>query len=318
MGGFSLYHKVIIVTRKTMLEELIERHGSREQAEFLALNRGQSFREISDAHHDYHLSLTALKQAVPRNVRMQAIERSYLPTFLFSPRDLVVTLGPDGLVVNVAKYLSSQPILAFNPDPQRVDGVLVPFGMDRIDSTLNAALFGGLPVREYTMARAVLDDGQTLDAVNDLFIGVRSHASARYCLGYRGVTENQSSSGIIVSTGAGSTGWFRSVLTASAGVVAGFLGAESVGDLRDQYRFDAEARELRFAVREPFISRTSSAEVVYGQLVEGESLDVVSQMAHNGVIFSDGMEADFLKFESGVTARITIADRRMNLFCIFA
>ncbi len=313
MGIIARYHKVVVVTRKTILEELIERHGTRDQAEFLTVNRGQSFRDIDDAHQCYHSALTSLKAAVPTSTRMQVIERAFLPNFLFSPHDLVVTLGQDGLVVNVAKYLSEQSILAFNPDPQRVDGVLVPFTMERADVALNDAIYGFMPAKQFTMARASLEGGQTLDAVNDLFIGVQSHASARYRLGYRGFSEDQSSSGIIVSTGAGSTGWFRSVLTASAGVAAGFLGASAVGNLRDQYRFDAEARELRFTVREPFISRTSSADIVYGQVAPGETLEVVSQMAHGGVIFSDGMEADFLRFESGMKARIMIADRRMNL-----
>ena len=314
MGTAARFHKVIIVTRKTMLEELVERHGTRDQAEFLTVNRGQSFDDIDDAHRCYHSALTALKAAVPTSVRMQLIERAFLPNFLFSPHDLVVTLGQDGLVVNVAKYLNEQPIMAFNPDPSRVDGVLVPFTMEKAEDLLRTAIYYGFfPGKAYTMARASLEDGQTLDAVNDLFIGVQSHASARYRLGYRDQIEDQSSSGIIVSTGAGSTGWFRSVLTASAGVAAGFLGTDAVGNLRDQYRFDPEARELRFTVREPFISRTSSAEIVYGQVGEGETLEVVSQMAHNGVIFSDGMESDFLRFESGMKARITVADRRVNL-----
>jgi len=307
------YHKIVIVTRKTLLQELVERHGSRDQAEFLTTNRRQSFEEIDDAHQCYQTALASLKAAIPPQVRMQLIDRAFLPNFLFSPEDLVVTLGQDGLVVNVAKYLNQQPILAFNPDPQRIDGVLVPFGMDLASSVLSQALYDSLPARHYTMARATLNDGQVLDAVNDLFIGVQSHASARYRLEFRGMNEEQSSSGIIVSTGAGSTGWFRSVLTASAGVAAGFLGEDAVGDLRDQYRFDAETPQLRFTIREPFISRTSSARIVYGEILPDESLEIISGMAHNGVIFSDGMEADFLRFESGMTARIAIADRRMNL-----
>jgi NAD kinase len=313
MASPVLYHKVIIVTRKTVLEELVERHGTRDQAQFLALNRGQSFREIDDAHRCYHAALAILKKSIPGSVRQQVIDRAFLPNFLFSPHDLVVTLGQDGLVVNVAKYLTAQPILAFNPDPKRVDGILVPFGMNRVDQILEQAIYGAMPVKKYTMARASLGNGQTLDAVNDLFIGVRSHMSARYRIGYRGQNEDQSSSGIIVSTGAGSTGWFRSILTATAGIASKFIGLDAVGNLRDQYRFDPETRELRFSVREPFVSRTSSAEIVYGQIEADESLEVISQMPQNGVIFSDGMESDFLSFESGMTARIGIAERHVNL-----
>ncbi len=313
MGVGALYHKVVIVTRKTVQEELVERHGTLEQAQFLTINRGQSFDDIQNAHQRYQASLATLKAAVPAGVRTQIIERAFLPNFLFSPWDLVVTLGQDGLVVNVAKYLQDQPILAFNPDPSRIDGVLIPFHMEQAVDVLLDAVYSFMPTKRYTMARASLSDGQTLDAVNDLFIGVQTHTSARYQLTYRGLTEDQSSSGIIVSTGAGSTGWFRSVLTASAGVAAGILGAARIGDLRDRYQFDPESQELRFTVREPFVSRTSSAEIIYGNIGPGEALEIVSQMPHGGVIFSDGMEADFLRFESGMKLSITLAGRQMNL-----
>ena len=90
------------------------------------------------------------------------------------------------LVVNTAKYLDGQPVLAFNPDPARIDGVLLPFGMEAADETVRAALAGRLERRGVTMARATLDDGQSIEAVNDIFIGTRSHASARYRIEHGG------------------------------------------------------------------------------------------------------------------------------------
>jgi len=163
------------------------------------------------------------------------------------------------------------------------------------------------------MARVRLDDGQTIDAVNDLFIGIQSHASARYRIEYRRNVENQSSSGVIISTGAGSTGWYRSVLTAAAWVATAHLGTKAVGNLADRYAFDATARELRFSVREPFTSLSSAAGIVWGPITGSETLDIVSQMPTGGVIFSDGMESDFVKFEAGMRARIGIADRCLEL-----
>jgi hypothetical protein len=160
------------------------------------------------------------------------------------------------------------------------------------------------------MAVAKLDDGQSLFAVNDLFIGQRTHVSARYRISFHKKTENQSSSGIIVSTGAGSTGWFRSILAGASGVAAGF-GAG--GKFKDQYRFDPGADELRFSVREPFVSRVSSAEIVIGVVKAGENLEIASQMPHQGVIFSDGIESDFLSFDSGRVAKIAVADRKLHL-----
>ena len=71
------------------------------------------------------------------------------------------------------------------------------------------------------MAQAILNDGQALLALNDLFIGQRTHTSARYTIHYDNREEDQSSSGVIVSTGAGSTGWYRSIVTGGVGLVEG-------------------------------------------------------------------------------------------------
>jgi hypothetical protein len=163
------------------------------------------------------------------------------------------------------------------------------------------------------MARAELNDGQSLLAVNDLFIGQKTHASARYRLAFDGREEDQSSSGIIVSTGAGSTGWHRSILAGAAGIMEAHVRGARAHKLREGYRFDWEARYLVFHVREPFISKTSGAEVVRGRIDRGRPLEVVSHMPQNGVIFSDGVEEDRLDFNSGAIARIGLADRTLRL-----
>jgi hypothetical protein len=191
--------------------------------------------------------------------------------------------------------------------------VLLPVSLPQVVPVLRAVKRGRFTTRDLRMARAELPDGQTLLAVNDLFIGAKTHVSARYRLSYRGKEEDQSSSGVIVSTGAGSTGWYRSVLTGAAGVVEAACPGVGVGLARDGYRFDPTADELRFCVREPFVSRTSAAGLVTGRLGPGDVLKITSQMPQNGVIFGDGVEADFLRLDSGTTATIGLAERRLRL-----
>ncbi|WP_202799644.1 hypothetical protein [Rhodanobacter sp. 115] len=157
------------------------------------------------------------------------------------------------------------------------------------------------------MARANLSDGQELYAVNDLFIGPRSHVSARYQIHQGGRSETHSSSGIIVSTGLGSTGWFQSLLAGAAGV-AGHALAGPAQAMRE-HGFAWDANHLQFTVREPFPSRTTQVELVFGRVTHKEPLQLVSQMAGYGVIFSDGIEADFLEFNAGMTATISVAER---------
>ena len=306
------FEKIVVVTRKTALEELILRFNTRDQARFYIESLGQDFAEYEAAHNVYQAQLTQLREDLPDKIRVQILERAAVPTYSFGQHDLVVTLGQDGLVVNVAKYLGGQPLLAFNPDPARIDGVLVPFGT-LYGHYLAQALAGQLRSYQVTMAEAKLADGQRLLAVNDFFIGANRHVSAHYRLKWGKLEENQSSSGIIVSTGAGSTGWYRSVATGALRVAAGVAGQAPPEVTEKQYRFAANERKLVFAVREPFESRVSGAKLVHGVVEAGSHLTVVSQMPLNGVIFSDGVESDHLEFNSGAVAHIGIAPETLSL-----
>ena len=166
------------------------------------------------------------------------------------------------------------------------------------------------PIREVTMAEAKLNTGQSLFGVNDLFIGPRSHTSARYTIRTGDRSESHSSSGIIVSTGLGSTGWFRSILAGATGI-ASALSERSI-KINEKKAFAWDADYLYFSVREPWPSKTSAAEITFGK-VTPNALVLVSQMPENGVIFSDGIESDFLQFNSGTEATIHLAEKKGHL-----
>lgn len=308
-----MIEQVVIVTRKTQLEELIERFNTRSQAAFYIRQQGESFDEYEAAHTQYASAVETLKKTVPRSIKQHVIERSFLTNYAFSEKDLVMTVGPDGLVVNAAKYLTTQPILAINPDPRRIDGVLIPFGLEEAGEWLGRALAQRVAIKRVSMARTTLNDGQTICAFNDLFVGARTHISARYRLELGGKGENQSSSGIIVSTGAGSTGWLQSIVTGACRVAAGIQPPDFTPPAPETYRLPWEAEDLYYAVREPFTSRTSQAGMVFGKLRKGESLVLRSYMPENGVIFSDGIERDYLNFNAGTVATISLAERKANL-----
>ena len=307
----TFFEKVVIVTRRTELEELVARFNSVPQARFYLEHAGQDFEPIAARHARYHAALEAVRQGVPRGLKSQVVDRAFLPQFLFAEADLVMTVGPDGLVVNVAKYLQAQPVFALNPNPDSIDGLLLPFTVERFGGALRRTLRGEQPVRSVTMAQARLNDGQTLLAFNDLFIGARSHVSARYEITQGDRRETQSSSGIIISTGAGSTGWLQSVYAGAAAVVTTLGGR--VQPPPDKGRLPWDTDHLMYAVREPFPSKATQATLVFGAIDAGHPLILSSHMVDNGVIFSDGMEEDFLTFNAGSTATIGLAPNRARL-----
>ncbi len=144
-----------------------------------------------------------------------------------------------------------------------------------------------------------------------MFIGPKSHTSARYSIRIGERVENHSSSGLIVSTGLGSTGWFRSILTGAAGITSSMLGNQVQTGQEHSFAWDSDY--LYFSVREPWPSRYSTAEMVFGKITADSPLVLVSQMPENGVIFSDGMESDFLIFNAGTEATVTIAEKKGHL-----
>jgi len=305
--------RIVLVTKKTPLDELTQRFNSRAQARFYIEQQGGRFDEYAAAHACYAAALAAVQRGLPRGLKQHVIERDFLPNYVFGAGDLVVTVGPDGLVVNTAKYLRDQPLLAVNLDPSRIDGLLLPFEPEEAGEWSARAAAGQAPLRRVTMAKASLNDGQALYAFNDLFIGPRSHVSARYRLEFAGQAEDQSSSGLIVSTGAGSTGWLSSILTSAARITAGCTGLEVTPPAPESYRLPWEADELYFTVREAFTSRTSQASLVFGKLNARQPLVLHSYMPENGVIFSDGLESDFISFNAGAVAVIGLAERKACL-----
>ncbi len=223
------------------------------------------------------------------------------------------------LVANTLKYLDGQPVVGVNPDPERWDGRLLPFRVGDLAKLMPEVVLRKRNTRSVTMAKAALNNGQILYAVNDLFIGPKTHTSARYFIRSGKTGETQSSSGVIVSTGMGATGWLKSLLTGASAIATA---ANSRG--KNQARqpacyervttgFKWESDYLYFTVREPFPTRTTSASLVFGRVTQAAPLILESQMAENGVIFSDGIEKDFLEFNSGTQAVIEIAEKKGKL-----
>ncbi len=308
-------NKIVLVTRPTRLAELVIRFNTVSQARFYVEHQGADFSDYLREDETYHRALTATQMALAQIGRVQVVDRSFLPNFVFGPDDTVVTLGQDGLVANTLKYLNGQPVVGVNPDPERWDGRLLPFRVNDLASVMPEVLLRKRRSRFVTMAQAKLNNGQTLYGVNDLFIGPRTHCSARYLIRSGDASETQSSSGVIVSTGMGSTGWLKSLITGAAGVAyaAGsnltrHRGGKVQVNVNTEFAWDANY--LFYTVREPFPTKTTGATMVFGQVTPEIPLILESRMAGNGVIFSDGIEQDFLEFNSGTQAVIAIAERK--------
>jgi len=293
----SLNPRVVFVSRETEYEALLAKHGTRGQAEFFLSTRGQKIEELEARDALQSRALTAAKVAVPADWSFTHVMREDLNRFLFSPEDVIVPIGQDGLVANIAKYLDGQPVIGVSPDLASSEGVLTRHSVDRLPELLKSAVHADADIQARAMVEAKAGEGLVLLALNELFIGHRSHQSARYVVQSGEAEEFQSSSGMIVATGTGLTGWAKSIMTAT----------------NRPFEISPEDNRAAFFAREPWPSRTSGCEIAAGEINGDVQLSMLSRINEGGVIFADGIEQDFLTFDWGVQVQIKMAKNRLSL-----
>lgn len=293
----SLATRVVVVSRRSERDELLARHGTRAAAEFFLRSRGRDLAEVEARHQALAGALAAVGAAIPIDWRRGHVDRDDLDRFLFAPEDVVVVVGQDGLVANAAKYLDGQPVIGVDPEPGRNAGVLVPHASQRVADLVSAAASGAAAIEARTMVAATLDDGQVLIGLNEVYVGHASHQSARYVLRTGdGRTERQSSSGLIVGTGTGATGWCASIAR-----------ERGAGPLPEP-----ASRELCWFVREAWPSPATATTLTTGSLTGDDYLELTSD-SDQLVAFADGVEHDRLTLGWGQRITLGVARRHLRL-----
>lgn len=294
----ALAPRAVVVHRRTEYDELLAHHGTRGQAEFFLRSRGRDISEVDDRHAAIQQAMRSVAAAIPADWRRGTVERADLAHFLFAPDDLVVVVGQDGLVANTAKYLTGQPVIGLNPEPAINPGVLVRHPVAACAGLLTATVAARVQIDHRTMVLASTDDGQQLLALNEIYLGHPSHQSARYQLQAPDCDpERQSSSGILIGTGTGATGWCRSAWQ----------------ERRSPLELPAPADPaLCWFVREAWPSPATGTSQTEGLLQTEQALQITSE-TDGLVLFGDGIEADRIALAWGQRTTLTTATARLAL-----
>lgn len=182
----------------------------------------------------------------------------------FEKVNLVISIGGDGTFLSASHLVKNQLILGVNHDEKKSEGALTKINLSSLEKKLLEVLDGKFKIKEYTRvnAKIIKKDKCILaaDALNEVYVGnVNPHHTSRYTLRYKNKIENQTSSGILISSGTGSSAWYKTM----------------GGQL-----FSKTKKEIRFIVREPYSRRIHKTKITKGKIKKDENLEITSLTSH--------------------------------------
>ena len=256
---------------------------------------GVDEKRILESHERQKQSLKELKRFFGEK---QFVPRDELTREIAAKADMVIALGGDNHFQYVSHFLdNSGLIMGINSDPLRSEGNLIYLTTSDFENVLKKMQQGDFYMERWTRLEVQLN-GEVLElATSELFLGEKERKyMSRHILTIRERTEEQKSSGLLVATGAGSTGWYDSACR--------YL-------YPDGNWFSGTAGIARFLVTEPFHGKLSGYSVLEGVLEAGDELIVRSLNDSAGILSIDSLEE--YEFNRGASASIQISDKPLRV-----
>lgn len=301
--------KFAVAVKRTKWERDLIRFGSEEETRKIYSLQDSAYDRVYGSHMRQIAALEQLKSALPHSDFFYREELEQLSELEKSRYDGLISLGGDNHFIYIAMFAGSMPLIGINSDPMTSQGALIYFHCDDFLESLERSRHKESPTQAFDIEHwstigcdLVYSDGtivQTGPSISE--ISIRNDfpdAMSRYLIRIdTGDLEEQKSSGLLLATGAGSTGWYRNALPAEV------LESGDATFSRDAAFFRAVAREAGH--------RGRSYKNAYNEVAEGHSLEVISEM--EGIITIDCHPERSFPFPPGCLARFFLSQQRLNV-----
>lgn len=210
--------RVVLVCELTRLEREIAKEGTLDSVR-RNYEKDVFSTDLSSPHGEYQSEKNeVLRFLLAAGANVVECPRHEAQGFIFRDDDLVVVLGDDGALVNIAKLLGRQKVVTIGTATKWCSRMMK-FTVKTFGKEVMRLVRKEGETLSVSIARAETSLGHTLEAVNDFFVGRADLRSSRYALLDEEFFVEQVSSGVIVSTGTGSTGWEKSARRMDDGYV---------------------------------------------------------------------------------------------------
>ncbi len=262
-------------------EEIVKKYGA----------EGANLEAILKSHESQTASKAKLMQLLP-DADITSISGIKRRIFGY---DLVIAFGGDNSFQYVSHYVGETPIMGINSDPSRSVGALCAWSVSNLADAINAINSAKYAIENWITLQAEIDGVPLMPATSEYFFGEdRRKDMSRHVMIYRGKRFEQKNSGIVIATGAGSTGWY-----------------DSAGRYIFQKSNKVPKTEQRavFVITEPYHPKAD--DVLAGELLPGEELVLYSLNDAKGYATADSWEE--YDFSRGKKAVIKISDKPLRV-----
>ena len=246
---------------------------------------------IFESHDRQVHALETIKKHLPH---VRVVNRNEITKDLVSKYKLVITLGGDNHFQYVSHFIKDSLILGINNDPERSEGALNSITSNEIESVIPKILDDDFKIETWTRLETSVEDItiSTL-AVSEIYIGEESrYTMSRHQLIHNNDVEEQKGSGLLISTGAGSTGWFDS----------------AIRDLHPNGKvISRDAKEVQFLLTEPHKGKFSIYKMTHGIIKENDVFEIISLNDSDGVLLIDSLEK--IKIKEGSKIKIKLGEK---------
>ncbi len=283
--------KILIVPKITKVEWDLHRLGFTEDKlkEFYK-KENLNVERIFESHKRQKENLERIKNLI---IGATIVNRDGLNKYIINNYDLIIAVGGDNHFQYVSHFLENTPILGINSDPSRSDGALMMVSSEELEKILPNILRDYFEIENWTRLKISIDNKEIDElAISEIFIGEeRRFNMSRNIIKVNGKSEEQKSSGLIIATGVGSTGWYNSACR--------YLFQE--GDI-----FSKSLKEARFLLTEPHNGRLSSLKMTNGSIGEDEEIEIISLSDSSAYISIDSLK--LIKLREGAKIKISIGE----------
>jgi len=190
----------------------------------------------------------------------------------FKNQNLIISIGGDGTFLSASHFTTNQSILGVNLNHKNSEGALTTIKLHQLENKLKKIFTKKFKIKKYQreIVKIFKKDKciKTELALNETFFGnINPHHPSNYLIQYKNKKEAQSSSGILISTGTGSTAWYK----ASGG-----------------FPFSKTKSQLRFRIRELYKGRIHKPKIKKGKIKQNKKLTIISKMNH-GILSIDSI-----------------------------